>query len=211
LGHAFHFDRQTGKTYQQWQTPMTMAEAASLFCETLVTDQALANVTSPQEELAILNTFLVTAVMNVVGAQSAFLFEQDAFKRREQADLSVDELCDLSKQFDKEVFGDALNPDHIHPYAWAAAPHSFMPGISFYNFPYAFGLLFSLGLYAQYQQRGSAFVADYESLLASTGEVMPSELAERFGIRLDDAGFWQASLGVIEKRIQRFQELCAAQ
>ena len=188
---------------------MTLAESASLFCETLVTDQALANVSSPEEELAILNTFLGTAIMNVVGTQSSFLFEQEVYKRREQAELSADELCELSQGCDLEVFGEALNPAQLHPYYWAAIPHSFLPNISYYNFPYSFGFLFSLGLYAQYQQRGPAFVAEYESLLASTGEVLPVELAARFGIRLDEPSFWRASLGVIETRIQRFQELCA--
>jgi len=208
LGHAFHAHCQTGKTYQQCLAPMTLVESASLFCETLVTDQALVNVASPQEELTILNTFLGTAVLNIVSTLSAYLFEQEVFKRREHAELSVDELCSISKQFEVEIFGEALNPEHIHPYAWAAIPHNFMPNISFYNFPYAFGLLFSLGLYDQYQQRGSAFVPDFESLLASTGEVMPSELAARFGMNLREPVFWQASLRLIEKRIQRFQQLC---
>ena len=207
LGHAFHVHCQTGRTFQQILTPMTLSESASLFCETLVTEQALATVDSPQEELAILNNFLVTAMMNVVGTLSSYLFEQELFKRRAQADLSADELCDLSRQFDLEIFGDALDADLVHPYGWAAIPHSFFPNISFYNFPYACGLLFSLGLYARYQQRGPAFVPDFESLLASTGELMPSELAARFGINLCEPGFWQASLGLIGKRIQRFQQI----
>jgi oligoendopeptidase F len=209
LGHAFHANCQTGKTFQQSLTPMTLSESASLFCETLVTDYALMNVASSQEELAILNNFIVTALMNIVGTLSAYLFEQELFKRREQAELSANEICEISRQFDVEVFGEALDPDHNHPYAWAAIPHSFMPNISYYNFPYAFGLLFSLGLYAQYQQRGLAFVPDFVSLLASTGEVMPLELAARFGINLRKPEFWQASLGLIEKRIQRFQQLCS--
>ena len=69
-------------------------------------------------------------------------------------------------------------------------------------------MLFSLGLYAQYQQRGIEFIPEFESLLASTGEVMPTELAARFGIDLREQFFWQSSLELIEKRIQRFEELC---
>jgi oligoendopeptidase F len=106
------------------------------------------------------------------------------------------------------IYRDALDPDHLHPYAWAAGPHNFMPNVSFYNFPYAFGMLFSLGLYAEYRRRGASFVPEYESLLASTGEVMPVELAARFGIDLRQPGFWRASLDLIGRRIQRFQELC---
>ncbi|MBI5291574.1 MAG: M3 family oligoendopeptidase [Chloroflexi bacterium] len=211
LGHAYHAHCQVGKTRQQCESPMTLNETASLFCETLVTDQALANAASPQEELAILNTFLGTmAFAMVVDMTQCYLFEKEVFERREKAELSADELCEISQRCQVAVFGDGLDPSHLHPYAWTALPHNFMSNISFYNFPYAFGLLFSLGLYAQYQQRGSAFIPEFEALLASTGEVMPSELAARFGIDLSEPGFWKASLGLIEKRIQRFQELCVA-
>ena len=188
---------------------MTLAETASLFCETLVTDKALANAVGPQEELAILDTFLGTAMMNVVSTYPAYLFEMEVFERREKAELSADDLCELSQRHQAAVYGDAIDSNHHHIYSWAMIPHIFLPNISFYNFPYSFGLLFSLGLYAQYQQRGEAFIPDFEALLAGTGEAMPAELAARFGISLSDPGFWKTSLGLIEKRIQRFQELCS--
>ena len=208
LGHAFHRNCQAGKTIQQWQTPITLAETASLFCETLVTDKAIASASSLQEELAILNTFLGTAFTNVVDTTQAFFFEKEVFERREKAELSADELCEISQRWQTAFFGNGLDSKHIHPYAWAALPHQFLPSISFYNFPYSFGMLFSLGLYAQYQQRGIEFIPEFESLLASTGEVMPTELAARFGIDLREQFFWQSSLELIEKRIQRFEELC---
>jgi pepF/M3 family oligoendopeptidase len=206
LGHAFHSHCQAGKTRQQCESPMTLNESASLFCETLVTDQALANAASPQEELAILNLFLGTTVIaNVVDMTHCYLFEKEVFERREKAELSADELCEISQRCQAAVFGDGLDPNHLHPYAWTSLPHNFMSHISYYNFPYAFGLLFSLGLYAQYQQRGDAFIP----LLSSTGEMIPSELAAQFGINLRDPSFWKASLGLIEKRILRFQQLCS--
>jgi pepF/M3 family oligoendopeptidase len=208
LGHAFHSHCQTGKTYQQIITPATLGESASLFCETLVTDKALANSASPQEELAILDTFLGTAMLNVVSTLPAYLLEREVFERREKAELSADELCELSLRHQVAVYGDAIDSNHHHIYTWAWVPHIFFPNISFYNFPYSFGLLFSLGLYAQYQQRGETFIPEFETLLASTGEAMPSELAARFGINLSEPGFWNASLGLIEKRIQRFQQIC---
>jgi pepF/M3 family oligoendopeptidase len=210
LGHAFHSHCQAGKTRQQCESPMTLSESASLFCEALVTDQALANATSPQEELAILNTFLGTTAFNmVVGTTQCYFVEKEVFERREMAELSADELCEISQRWDVAICGDGLDPNHLHPYAWAAIPHNFMSHISFYNFPYSFGLLFSLGLYAQYQQRGNAFIPEFEALLASTGEMMPSELATQFGIDLRDPSFWKASLGLIEKRVLRFQQLCS--
>lgn len=208
LGHAFHAHCQAGKTPQQCDTPLTIAESASLFCETLVTDQALAKAATPGEELAILNAFLVTVTMNVVGTFSSYLFEKEAFQLRESAELSSSELCEISRKSNIAVYGEAADFENLHPYAWATIPHSFIADISFYNFPYAFGMLFSLGLYAQYQERGPSFISDFEALLASTGEATPLELAARFGIDLRERSFWQASLGLIDRRIERFTQLC---
>ncbi len=90
---------------------------------------------------------------------------------------------------------------------WAWKPHYYRADLSFYNFPYAFGLLFGMGLYALFQQRGPAFVPEYRALLASTGEARPAELAARFGIDLRQPAFWEASLALVERRVQRFIEL----
>jgi oligoendopeptidase F len=90
---------------------------------------------------------------------------------------------------------------------WAWKPHYYQAGLSFYNYPYAFGLLFGTGLYATYKERGSSFVPDYEALLASTGEDTPANLAARFGIDIRKRDFWRGSLKVIEERIERYLEL----
>jgi oligoendopeptidase F len=90
---------------------------------------------------------------------------------------------------------------------WAWKPHYYRPGLSFYNFPYAFGLLFGLGLYAVYQQRGPAFLSEYDDLLRSTGEGTAATLAARFGIDIRQRTFWENSLAVIEQRIERYLEI----
>jgi oligoendopeptidase F len=82
-------------------------------------------------------------------------------------------------------------------------PHSSIADLSFYNFPYAFGLLFGTGLYAIYQKRGGAFVPDYHALLASTGEATAADLPGRFGIDLRGRAFWDDSLEIIRARIDR--------
>jgi oligoendopeptidase F len=106
-----------------------------------------------------------------------------------------------------ETYGDGLHSDYRHPYMWTWKPHYYRPELSFYNYPYAFGLLFGLGLYAIYQQRGPAFIADYEALLAGSGEATAADLAARFGLDLRRPEFWQNSLGLIERRIDRYLEL----
>jgi len=212
LGHGFHSHCQAGKTRYQSASPMTLNESASLLCETLVTDQAIAGAASPREELALLDTFLSnTAIVKVVFSLLLYDFEKEVFERREHSELSADEVCETIQRHQANIYGDGVDPKRLHPYQWAAMPHFFFPGISYYNFPYTFGLLFSLGLYAQYQQRGTAFIPNFEALLASTGEAMPLELAARFGINLRERSFWQASLKLIEQRVQRFQKLCIQQ
>jgi pepF/M3 family oligoendopeptidase len=204
LGHAFHNECAADRLPLQSLTPMTLAETASTFCETLVTEAALAEAASPAEELSILETFLIGATQIVVDITSRFMFEQEVFERRAAAELSADDFCEIMLRAQRETYGDGLDGRYLHPYMWAWKPHYYRAELSFYNYPYAFGLLFGIGLYALYQARGPAFVADYEQLLASTGQAAPADLAARFGIDLRRPEFWRASLAVIEKRIDRY-------
>ena len=207
LGHAYHNHCQAGKLPLQRITPMTLAETASTFCETLVTDAALAGASSAEEELAILECFLIGATQIIVDITSRFLFEREVFERRAQAELSADDFCEIMLRCQAATYGDGLDERGRHQYMWAWKPHYYRTDLSFYNYPYAFGLLFGMGLYAIYQERGPAFVPEYEALLASTGEATPAQLAARFGIDIRQPGFWEGSLKVIEKRIERYLEL----
>jgi pepF/M3 family oligoendopeptidase len=207
LGHAFHNECQVGKTPLQRRTPMTLAETASTFNETIVTDAVLAQaiaLDTPGAELAILETFLSDAAQVIVDIYSRYLFEQEVFERRAQAELSADDFCDIMIRSQQATYGDGLDSRYLNPYMWAWKPHYYMPNLSFYNFPYAFGLLFGLGLYALYQERGRAFLPEYDALLRSTGEGTAADLAARFGIDLRQRAFWEGSLKVIEKRIERY-------
>jgi oligoendopeptidase F len=107
----------------------------------------------------------------------------------------------------RATYGDGLDSRYLNPYMWAWKTHYYSPGLSFYNFPYAFGLLFGLGLYAIYQERGKAFLPDYEELLRSTGEGTAADLAARFGIEIHGRAFWEGSLSVIRDRIERYLAL----
>jgi oligoendopeptidase F len=207
LGHAFHNECQVGKTMLQRHTPMTLAETASNFCETIVTDAALANAANEAEELTILENFLIGASQVIVDIYSRFLFEKEVFERREQAELSADDFCEIMTRCQVETYGDGLDAGALHPYMWAWKPHYYSPELAYYNFPYAFGLMFGLGLYAVYQERGDAFIDDYEALLRSTGEGNAEDLALRFDIDLRKPDFWENSLKLVETRIDRYLEL----
>ncbi len=209
LGHAFHNEcaYQFKKTPLQQDTPMTLAETASTFCETIVTEARLAQVKDPQEELAILENQLNGASQVIVDIYSRYLFEKEIFERREQAELSADDFCEIMERAQKATYGDGLDERYLQKYMWTWKPHYYSTGISFYNFPYAFGLLFGTGLYAIFQKRGAAFVQDYKNLLASTGEATAADLAQRFGIDIRKKKFWADSIAVFAKRVERYCEL----
>jgi oligoendopeptidase F len=107
----------------------------------------------------------------------------------------------------KATYGEGLDEKYLQKYMWTWKPHYYSPGLAFYNYPYAFGLLFGTGLYAIYKQRGSEFIADYKQLLASTGEATAADLADRFGINIRTRKFWDDSLAIIGKRVERYCEL----
>ena len=209
LGHGFHnhcmFDRD--RTELNRTTPMVLAETASTMCETIVTEAALKMATDKEEELAILETNLIGSSQVVVDIYSRYLFETEVFNRRQKAELSADEFNEIMEWAQAETYGDGLDENYRQKYMWTWKPHYYIPGLAFYNFPYAFGLLFATGLYSLYQERGEAFVKDYKDLLSSTGMAKAPELASRFGIDIRNPEFWDGSLKVIGERIERYIQL----
>lgn len=209
LGHAYHNEAlfRAGKTALQRSIPMTLAETASILCETIVINAALAQVSDPAQELAILETSLIGDAQVIVDVYSRYLFEKQVFERRTSSELSAQELCGLMAEAQKAAYGEGLDERYLQPYMWTWKPHYYRPELSFYNFPYSFGLLFGLGLYAIYQERGAAFVPDYINLLARTGEKQAADLAAEFGIDIRSQLFWERSLGTIAERIERYISL----
>jgi pepF/M3 family oligoendopeptidase len=209
LGHGYHNYNmfQAGKTPLQRQTPMTMAETASIMCETIVFNAVMDTISEPEAELALLETALIGDAQVIVDIYSRFLFEKEVFERRVRSELSADELCDIMEDAQAQTYGEGLDPAYRHKFMWTWKPHYYYAGLSFYNFPYAFGKLFGVGLYAIYQKRGAEFIPDYKQLLSSTGEAPAAELAARFGIDIRSKGFWSDSLAVIGRHIDRYCEL----
>ncbi len=204
LGHAYHNFCRVDKTYIQRRTPMTLAETASTFNQIIVREAALEHA-SPMEQLAILEADLQDATQVIVDITSRFLFEQEVFERRKDQTLASEDLCEIMTRCQKQTYGEGLADDLLHPYMWAVKPHYY--GSTFYNFPYMFGLLFGLGLYAHYREAPDTFVRQYRDLLASTGMEDARTLASRFGIEIQDRSFWKQSLQIITADIERFETL----
>ncbi len=206
LGHGFHnyCAYQAGKTPMQTTTPMTLAETASIMCETIVFNAILKTVSDPIEERAILETTISSDAQTIVDIYSRFIFEKAVFEKRKESKLSADEISNLMLEAQKKTYGDGLDQDVLNKFAWTWKPHYYSTQLSFYNYPYAFGSLFAKGLYSVYLERGEAFVEDYKALLATTGEDQAAELAARFGIDIRSKAFWAASLAQVGKQIERY-------
>jgi pepF/M3 family oligoendopeptidase len=204
LGHAYHNVNLAVHTPLQRETPAALAETASIFCQTIIVNAALERA-GGAEKLAILEGNLQDACQVVVDIHSRFLFEQRVFAQRAQRELAVSELNALMLEAQRETYGDGLDPRALHQYMWAMKPHYYMA--NFYNWPYTFGLLFGLGLYARYREDADRFRAGYDDLLASTGMDSAAALAQRFGIDIRSPQFWRASLDVCRERVDEFEAL----
>jgi len=202
LGHGYHNACLEGRNPLQKQIPMTLAETASIFCETLVFEAAVERADT-NEKLFLLDNALSRDLMVVVDIHSRFLFEQRVFEQRAERELGQSELCDLITRAQIETYGEDLKP--LHPYMWAVKGHYY--NSNFYNFPYTFGLLFALGLYARFKESPDAFRAKYDDFLSRCGEADAATLARDFGIDTTTTAFWESSLNLIREQISEFERL----
>jgi len=188
LGHAYHGYVLADRQPLLRQYPMTLAETASIFCETIVRKAALDEV-DEQEQINILESSLMGACQVVVDITSRFLFEKSVFEGRSERELSIKELNEYMLDAQRKTYGDGLDQETLHPYMWAVKGHYYSTGRSYYNFPYMFGLLFGLGLYARYMEDADKFRQGYDDLLNSTGVESAADLASRFDIDIRSKAF----------------------
>lgn len=203
LGHAWHNRCMAGLPYMMTDEPMPLAETASIFNETMLSWQVLKGC-DPRERLTLLENGIMEATQTVVDIYSRFLFEQEVIDTRADHAMSVEELKAAMLRAQDASYGDGLDPDIRHPYMWACKSHYYNAEYNFYNFPYAFGLLFGKGVFAKYLEQGPAFAEDYCRLLRSCGSAPVAEVAASAGIDVRDPDFWRSSLEVIRKDIDEF-------
>ncbi len=208
LGHGFHNHCQRGLPMLRRGSPATLAETASIFCETLIAEASLESATRA-EQLMILEAQLAGATQVCVDISSRYLFETGVFERRQTGELSADELCERMVEAQRQTYGDGIDSSTYHPYMWLWKPHYYSHDYNFYNFPYAFGHLFGLGLYSLYRQQGAAFVPKYTALLRETGQEFAAPLARRFGLEITTRDFWRQSLREVERQLERYESLAS--
>ena len=206
LGHGYHGFNLKDESILNSSYPMPIAETASIFCETIVVNAALKEM-DDKEAVTILEQSISDATQVIVDIYSRYLFETKLFETRKDHPLSVKELKNYMVEAQKEAYGEGLDEDVLHPYMWLNKTHYYSAGRNFYNFPYAFGLLFSKGLYAVYLKRGEEFVPEYDELLSVTGKKDIIEVAEMMNIDVSKPDFFRDSLKIVEKDIEKFLSL----
>lgn len=208
-GHAFHSAvMQDLRPYARLY-PMTLAEAASTFGEMLLTQGVLAEPgISERQKARILDMEVAHAAVYLLDIPVRYEFEKVLYEERASGELSVSRLNELMAQTQRRVFGQVLEEGGEDPYFWAWKLHFYITGVSFYNFPYTFGFLFSRGLFARFAQEGAGFLPRYEEFLRRTGSATAEEVARQIlGCDLEDPRFWEEAIGSLEPPLHLLEEL----
>lgn len=206
LGHAFHNRQIENERPLNQDYPMPVAETASTFNEVHLGQAALKNAVG-EERLNLLENDLKEQTQCIVDIYSRYLFETAVFAQSQEKFLMAEDLKKLMLGAQKEAYGDGLDSDFLHPYMWACKSHYYSESLSFYNFPYAFGNLFALGLYSLFLKEGDAFVEKYKAMLKATPCCTIEEAGAMMGIDLTQKAFWEESLAEIAKKVEAFCEM----
>jgi len=205
LGHGVHQVLAARRGHFNSDTPLVLAETASVFAEMLVFRSQLALLTDAAQRRAFICQKLESLFATVFRQTAMNRFEKRIHEgRREQGELSCEQLSAYWLETQREMFGDSVNLRPDYGIWWSYIPHFLStPG---YVYSYAFGELLVLALYGLYQQHGDSFVTLYTELLAAGGSASPYELVRPFGIDLDDSAFWLKGLEVIDGMLQQVED-----
>ena len=188
------------------QYAMNVAETASTFAESIVSDASIRQAPTEERRIALLEDKIQRAVAFFMDIHARFLFEIRFYEERKKGLVSPDRLKELMLEAEKEAFCDGL--EEYHPHFWASKLHFYITGVPFYNFPYTFGYLFSTGLYGRALQEGSAFAEKYVDLLRDTGRMTVEDLAQKhLGVDLTRPDFWQEAVNLVKADIDQFLKL----
>lgn len=207
LGHAYHGSIIQDHKPLNWSYSMPVAETASTFNETIIMDELIKASTNQQEKLALVESLLQDTTQIIVDIYSRYYFENKVFEEVTDKFLFSEQLEAIMKEAQLAAYGDGLDPDYLHPFMWVNKGHYYSAGLSFYNFPYAYGGLFARGLYSLYQEESEGFVDKYNQLLYSTTISSVEDTAKVMGIDVEDPSFWEKSLDSFVYYIDLFEEM----
>lgn len=207
LGHAYHGENIFTESILNAEYTMPVAETASTFCETIVNKAALKDATTDEERIYLLESSIQDYTQVIVDILSRYYFEKSVFDGRVTTVFDEKEFKELMLDAQRRTYGDGLDQNFLHPYMWLVKGHYYSGHLSYYNFPYAFGLLFAKGLYAAYKKDSEHFVPLYDKLLSATGRSTVEDAAKIASIDVTKKEFWVSSLEILKEDIDLFLEL----
>lgn len=205
LGHAYHGEVLKTERILNTNYPMTIAESASIFFETLICDKAY-GMSDHNEKIIILEYELNNACQLILDIYSRFLFESEVFKRCENEFLTFDDLNLIMKNSQKISYGDCMNEDYFGE-AWIYKSHYYDFENNFYNFPYTFGHLFSLGLYKIYLEDSNEFHENYKMILKNSGKNNLKDICKMCEIDITNHEFFNNSIEILRKKYLKYKDL----
>lgn len=206
LGHAFHSHVMRDLPQLNRRYAMNVAETASTFAETLISNATIEAATSVEEKIALLDSKISRAAIMFMDIHSRFLFEKRFYEKRQNGLVDEKELRELMEDAQKEAFQDSL--ETYHPMFWASKLHFYSTSVSFYNFPYTFGFLFSLGIYSKAKEVGPSFEGNYRNLLRDTASMTTEDLAKKhLDVDLTQSAFWQSAIDEVLEDIDLYMSL----
>lgn len=206
LGHGYHGEVISNNDPLHWTYPMPLAETASIFCEQIVLSHLLSDIDKPEERLSILENSLQGDTQVIIDILSRFFFESNLFEKA-SGPVTKNQMKHMMLEAQKEAYLNGLDHEQLHPYMWLVKGHYYSAGLNFYNFPYAFGLLFGVGLYAQYEKDPKHFLSSYDDLLTLTTKTSVENCAKSMSIDVTKKDFWIDSLEQIKRDIDEVIEL----
>jgi pepF/M3 family oligoendopeptidase len=209
LGHAFHSYALRPVHWMNRQYAMGVAETASTFAEMIVADAAVKEATTADEKLALLEDKIQRSVAFFMNIHARFLFETRFYEERKKGIVAASRLNTLMEEAQREAFGDGLG--EVHPHFWASKLHFYISRVPFYNFPYTFGYLFSLSIYAKAIEEGSSFEEKYIALLQDTAIMSVEDLAmKHLGEDITQHAFWEKGIALCVKDVEEFLTLTSS-
>lgn len=206
LGHAFHSFALRDVHPLNKNYAMNVAETASTFAEMIVADAAVKNASTKEEKIALLEDKIQRSVAFFMNIHARFLFETRFYEERKKGIVSFERLNALMEEAQKEAYCNALA--EYHPLFWASKLHFYITGVPFYNFPYTFGYLFSLGIYARALEEGKGYEEQYISLLKDTGSMTVEDLAKKhLNVELQKRDFWENAVKLCVADVEEFLQL----
>lgn len=206
LGHAFHSYALRPVHWLNRQYAMGVAETASTFAEMIVADAAVKAAEKKEEKIALLEDKIQRSVAFFMNIHARFLFETRFYEERKKGIVPAARLNELMEEAQREAYGDAL--DTVHPHFWASKLHFYITGVPFYNFPYTFGYLFSLSIYAKALEEGEGFEQQYMALLRDTAVMSVEDLAmKHLGEDITKQDFWAKGVALCVNDVEEFLEL----